>query len=450
MATVVTKPSAKLAVDGGTPEWTGGWPGDYVGASFIGEEERREVLDVLDRQTLFRFYGPQTPDKVATLEREFTRYIGAKWALGVTSGTAALKVGLAGIGIGPGDEVIVPAITFIASAGAVLAHHAYPVFAECDDSFGLDPADAAKKITPRTKAIMPVHLGGVACRIDELVQVARSRGVQVIEDCAQSAGASFKGRRVGSFGDAGCYSFQTQKIMTAGEGGLVVTSEPAVYERAFRYHDHGGYRFGNQGVRVSGSTDAAGAGESAPPPAQLEAFVGEVYRMGELTGAVALAQLRKLDTIIATTRQFKQRIVDGIADLAGPNTFAFRAIPDPAGDAGTRLGLILHAPDRAEAFSKAMRAEGFPVSRVYGGEPVYATPQILHRRPSWAVDDADAARRPLVPESYGPAPKYEMGMCPRTEALLKRTASLPIHPLLTDAHVEATIKAFRKVVAALL
>src|SRR6266542_39604 len=287
----------RLAVDGGTPIREVPLRAEYPGASMIGDEERRQVMEVLDRQTLFRYYGPQTPDKVATLEREFARYVGTRWALGVTSGTAALRVGITALGIGPADEVIVPAITFIASAGAVLAARAYCVFAECDESFGLDPADLERMITSRTKAIMPVHLGGAPCRMDEIMDVANRHHIPVIEDCAQSAGASYKGRRIGSIGTVGCFSLQTQKIITSGEGGMVTTSDPVVYERASRAHDHGSYRFGRQGARVSGSTDAAGVDESAAPPPQLQPFVAEVYRMGELHGAVALAQLRKLDDI---------------------------------------------------------------------------------------------------------------------------------------------------------
>jgi 8-amino-3,8-dideoxy-alpha-D-manno-octulosonate transaminase len=437
-----------LAVDGGEPAVVDPWPGDYAGASFIDEEERRQLLEVIDRQTLFRFYGPQTPDKVATLEREFAAKVGARWALAVTSGTAALKVALAGLGIGPGDEVIVPAVTFIASAGAVLAHRALCVFAEVDDSLGLDPADVARKITPRTKAIMPVHLGGVACDMVPLMEVARRHGIPVIEDCAQSAGASYKGRHIGSIGDVGAFSLQTQKIITAGEGGVVTTSDPVIYERAFRYHDHGGYRYGRQGVRVSGSTAAAGLDEFAPPATQLAPFVGEVYRMSELTGAVALAQLRKLDTILETCRRHKRRLTEG---LDGLNGFTLRRVPDPAGDCGTRVGFTLDDPSRAEAFGKALRAEGVPAHLVYGGRPVYAESQILNRRPSWAKDDADAARRPLVPDVDGqpPAP-YGMGMCPQTEALLQRAFVLPIHPRLTDAQLDGTVHAFEKVTAALL
>jgi len=439
----------RLAVDGGTPAVTEPWTHGYTGAAYIGEEERHEVLEVLERRALFRYYGPAPPDKVATFEREFARTIGTRWALGVTSGTAALKVALAGLGIGPGDEVIVPAITFIASAGAVLAHHAYCVFAECDETFGLDPEDAARRISPRTKAIMPVHLGGVPCRMDELLAVARARGVQVIEDCAQSAGASYKGRMVGSLGDVGAFSLQTQKVITSGEGGVVTTSDPVIYERASRYHDHGGYRYGREGVRVSGSTEAAGADESAPPPPQLAPFVGEVYRMGELAGAVALAQLRKLDRILATARHNKRFLVERIAGLRG---FRLRAVPDPEGDAGLRVGLILDDPARTAPFIRAMRAEGVPVSQVYGGLPVYAAEQILHRRPHWAAAGDDPRARPLVPlgEPYGPPVRYELGMCPRTEALLARAISLDVSGALSQAQLDGAVRAFAKVSAALL
>ncbi|MBI3971033.1 MAG: DegT/DnrJ/EryC1/StrS family aminotransferase [Chloroflexi bacterium] len=450
MTTVVRTDT--LAIEGGTPAVTLPWTTGSTGAQWIDEDERREILDVLDRKSLYRFYGPQKPDKVATLEREFAAYIGTRWALGVTSGTAALKVALVGLGIGPGDEVIVPAITFIASAGAVLSHRAYCVFAECDESFGLDPDDVARKITPRTKAIMPVHLGGVPCKMDEVMAVARARDVKVIEDCAQSGGASYKGKKVGSIGDAGAFSLQLQKIFTAGEGGLISTSDPVVYERSFRYHDQGGYRYGREGVRVSGSTEAAGAEENAPPPAQLAPIVGEVYRMGELAGAVALAQFRKADRIMAKARANKRRVSDGIAGLEGKG-LRFREIPDPAGDAGIRIGVILDDPSRTEAFCRAMRAEGVPVSNVYGGKPVYEAGQILHRRPSWAVDDEDAARRPLVPVGgpYGPPIEYEMGMCPRTEALLARAVSLDVSSThLTDAHLDGAVRAFHKVSDVLL
>jgi 8-amino-3,8-dideoxy-alpha-D-manno-octulosonate transaminase len=430
--------SEQLAIDGGDKAQTLEWPGDYAGASFIGEEERRHILEVLDRQTLFRFYGPQTPDKVAQAEREFAARIGAKWALGVTSGTAALKVALAAVGVGPGDEVIVPAVTFIASAGAVLAHGARCVFAEVDASLGLDAADVARKITPRTKAIMPVHLGGVATDMDPLMEVARAHNVAVVEDCAQSAGCSYKGKPIGSIGTVGAFSLQTQKIITAGEGGFVTTSDPLVYERAFRYHDHGGYRFGRQGVAVSGSTEAAGAsgdGSAAPPPpAALDSFVGEVYRMGELTGAVALAQVRKLDLILEACRRHKRRLVEGVDGLPG---LTMRHVPDPAGDCGTRFGFTLDDPSKAERFGQALRAEGVPARLVYGGQPVYAEPQILSRRTHHgnAVD----------PE--GPA--YSMGMCSRTEALLKHTFTMPIHPHLTDTHLNGTVRAFEKVTSAL-
>ncbi|RLG98512.1 glutamine--scyllo-inositol aminotransferase, partial [Candidatus Bathyarchaeota archaeon] len=208
----------KLAIEGGKPvrekPLRGGWPG----AMMIGEEEKKAVLEVLESKSLFRYYGPNPKYKVAQFEKEFAEFIGTRYALAVTSGTAALNVGIAALEVGPGDEVIVPAITFIASAGAVACQRAVPIFAEVDYSLGLDPEDVEKKITERTKAIMPVHLQGVPCRMDELMEIAEKHGLKVIEDCAQAAGAKYKGRRVGSIGDVGAFSLQLNKLITCGDG----------------------------------------------------------------------------------------------------------------------------------------------------------------------------------------------------------------------------------------
>ena len=171
--------------------------------------------------------------------------MGATYGLAVTSGTAALICGLVGLGIGPGDEVILPAFTWIASASAVVAVGAVPILAEVDDSLTLDPEDVEARITPYTKAILPVHMRGLPCKMDELMTVARKRNLKVLEDSAQADGASYKGRRVGSIGDAGAFSLQFNKILTSGEGGMVITSDQAVYERAVMFHDVvGGQRNG--------------------------------------------------------------------------------------------------------------------------------------------------------------------------------------------------------------
>lgn len=230
--------SRKLAVEGGTPAIREPLPPMYPGGMRIDAEEEAAVLEVLRSKRLFRYYGPNPgPSKVAELEQEFAARMGASHGLAVTSGTAALICGLMGLEIGPGDEVILPAFTWIASASAVVAVGAVPILAEVDDSLTLDPVDVEAKISPYTKAILPVHMRGLPCKMDALMGVARKHNLKVLEDSAQANGASFKGRRVGSIGDAGAFSLQFNKIITSGEGGMVITSDRMVFERAVMFHD---------------------------------------------------------------------------------------------------------------------------------------------------------------------------------------------------------------------
>jgi 8-amino-3,8-dideoxy-alpha-D-manno-octulosonate transaminase len=227
-----------LAIEGGKPTKERPDPPMYPGGMLIGEEEEQAVLEVLRAKRLFRYYGPEPgPSKVEELEKAFAEHAGTRYALAVTSGTAALICGLQGIGVGPGDEVIVPAYTWIASPGSVVAVGAVPVVAEVDESLTLDPADVERKITPYTKAIMPVHMRGTPSRMDALMDVARRHGLKVIEDAAQADGASYKGRRLGSIGDVGCFSLQFNKILTSGEGGMVITNDEQVWKRALMFHD---------------------------------------------------------------------------------------------------------------------------------------------------------------------------------------------------------------------
>ena len=215
----------------------------------------------------------------------------------MSSGTAALSTALVGLGIGPGDEVIIPAYTWIASALACIAIGAVPVIAEIDQSLGLDPEDVRRKITPYTRALLLVHMSGVPAHVDALCAIAAEKGIRVLEDVAQADGASFQGRRLGTWGDAGAFSLQFNKIITTGEGGMVITSDRAVYARAAAYHDVGARDY-----------------EGHP----LEQVVpGINCRMAELQGALGLVQLSKLEGLLATMRAYKQRIVAAVQDLPG-------------------------------------------------------------------------------------------------------------------------------------
>ena len=300
-------------------------PGSY----WIGEEERREVLDVMESGYLSRYGDPDDPRfkrKVLQLEEEFARYSGASHALALSSGTGALWTALAALGIGPGDEVLVPGYTFVATYSAVIFTGATPVLTEVDESLGIDPRDLEQRITARTKAIVPVHMMGAPCDLAPIVEVARRHDLFVLEDGCQALGASYRGRRVGTYGHLGAFSLNYFKTITAGDGGLLVTSDPDLYRRAFALHDQG-HSPARAGVEIGART-----------------IMGMNLRINELTGAVALAQLRKLDAITSALRA-KKRALASLLEPTG--TYRLRAIHDPEGECGTVLTLIFE--DHREA-----------------------------------------------------------------------------------------------------
>jgi len=367
----------------------------------IGEEEVRAVVEVLRAKSPFRHYGPNVLGKAREFEKAFAARMGTRYALGVTSGTAALITGLAGLEVGPEDEVILPAYTWIACPCAVVALGGVPVLAEVDETLTLDPADVERRITKHTRAIMVVHTGGVAADMDGILAVARKHRLRVLEDCAQSCGASFRGKPIGGLGDVGAFSFQLNKIITTGDGGALTTSDPDIYERAVRYHDVGFLR------------------EQFEIEAKGKAFFGNNYRMSELTGAMALVQLGKLAAILRNLREIKAGIVEGIRDLPGLKR---RESPDPAGDAAATLSFFAPDAQAADRVAAALNAENVSCGKPYGGKTLYENwPDCFS---GWL---ADRKRRGAAT----PVPSYEAGLCPRTEALLRRTLLISLVPILT-------------------
>jgi dTDP-4-amino-4,6-dideoxygalactose transaminase len=254
----------------------------FPGGLEIGKEEEKQVLEVLRSKYLFRYYGPkEMPSKVKKLEEEYARYLGVKHCLAVNSCTSALIAGLIAVGV---------------------AARAVPVVAEVDKSLTMDPADLEKKITARTRAVVPVHMRGMPARMERIMGIARKYNLKVVEDVAQSNGGSFQNRKLGSFGDANAFSLQYHKIITAGEGGIIATNEDLLYTRAQAYHD----------VAACWRKD-----RFAPPEFAGEIFFGVNFRMSELTGAVALAQFGKLDGLVARMKRNKKRIKDRLAGLKG-------------------------------------------------------------------------------------------------------------------------------------
>jgi 8-amino-3,8-dideoxy-alpha-D-manno-octulosonate transaminase len=406
-----------LAVDGGAPVRTT-MLDHRRGAAALGADERAAVLEVLDSQQLFRYGGL---GKVAAFEAAVGARFGSH-ALATSSGTAALTAGLAALGVGPGDEVVVPAVTFIATANAVVVAGAVPVFCDLDDSLGLDPAHLASLINERTAAVVPVHLENVVCDMDGVLAVAKD--VPVLEDACQAMGSTYRGKPAGTLGTAGCFSLQLEKNITSGEGGVFLTRDEQLHLRAARYTDQGG-----QFV----------TGRGAPRGEIDEPFVGENLRMTELAGAIAGVQLDRLDDLLAAMRTNKRKVLDGIGSVDGLTP---RGAHDPDGDGGSSC--FWYAPSAAVArqFVGALLAEGIPSAQLYGGRPVYANAAYLARRTA-APSRSPWARHPVHVS-------YALGDCPRAEDLASRAVGVAISPHWSASDLDDVVEAVRKVAAALL
>jgi 8-amino-3,8-dideoxy-alpha-D-manno-octulosonate transaminase len=412
----------KLAIHGGEPAVQEALPPMYPGGMLIDKEEEQAVLESLRAKRLFRYYGPNPgPSKAAQLEEQFAAFMGAGYGLAVTSGTAALICSLISLGVGPGDEVIVPAYTWIATAAAVVAVGAVPVIAEVDESLTLDPVDLELKITPFTRAVIPVHMRGGPCRMDRIMAVARKHDLKVIEDAAQADGASFQGRRLGNWGDVGAFSLQFNKIATSGEGGMLITSDQKVWERATMYHD------------------VVGGHRNHVPEASI--LPGVNFRMPELLAAVALVQLGKLDGMLMAMRRNKQVLKDSLSGAAAQKGVRFRTIHDAAGDAA--IALIFYLPEREQALrvAEALNAEGAPSFVMYSPDQVdYHIYQhwspIMNQR-TWTPEGGPWKNHPRKVT-------YEREMCPRTLDLLGRAIHLDVSPSLTNTNLEELCEALEK------
>jgi 8-amino-3,8-dideoxy-alpha-D-manno-octulosonate transaminase len=424
----MTNTQQKLAIDGGEAAVRAPLPPMYPGGLRIGAEEEAQVLEVLRSKRLFRYYGPEPgASKVAELEERFSALMGAKYALAVSSATAALLCGLAALAVGPGDEVIVPAYTWVASAEAVMGVGAVPVVAEVDESLTLDPRDVERRITSRTKAIIPVHMRGAPCDMDALVEVARRHNLALLEDAAQADGGSYKGKRLGSIGDVGAFSFQFNKILTSGEGGMVITQDEDLYNRAVMVHD------------------VVGGQRNKIPAEQI--IPGLNFRLSELQGAVMLAQLQRLDGLLGQMRRNKALLKGAVEGIARQKGVAMRALHDADGD--TAIALVFFAPSagQADQLSRALNAEGAPAAVLYHPEHVD-----YHVYTHWApvVNKRGWSENGSVWQRHGGEVGYGPEECPRSLDLLSRAVHLDISPDLTSENIEELAEALNKVIGAIL
>ncbi len=299
------------------------------GYEFFGEEERKEVEEVLETGILMRygFDGARKGRwKAKELEEAINKKFGSRHAQLVCNGTAALTTALASLGVGYGDEVIMPSFTFVASFEAVLSVGAVPVLVDIDDTLTLDPSAVKQAITDKTKCIMPVHMCGSMADMDALQAICKEHNLYLLEDACQSIGASYKGKYLGTIGDAGTFSFDFVKTFTCGEGGVVMTNNPDLYMKADAFSDHG--------------HDHKGVDRGA----DLHPFIGYNYRISELHAAVGLGQIKKLDDFLAIQKRNHATLKAMLQEIPG---ISFRRIPDPAGDSCTFLSWFL--PDEAAA-----------------------------------------------------------------------------------------------------
>lgn len=392
----------------------------YWGTQYYDDAERDQLNDVLKTQSPFRWYGKVQPMKVATFEKEFAQRMRAQHVLAVTSGTAALQCAINALEIGPGDEVILPAWTWHSCYSAIVLAGGLPVFAEIDESFNIDPTDIEHRITPHTKAIMAVHLQGSPADLERILPIARKHKLRVIEDCAQSLGASYKGQPVGSIGDIGIYSLQLNKTITAGEGGAVATNDPVLFERAARFHDLGALRPLHQ--RILGEE-------------HLSPFAGCNFRMSEFTGSVLLAQLRKLERIVKDVRSNAQRVYQGISDLPA---IQFRRQPDAAGQLGSGVYIDFKTKERRDRFIQLMKAENVLASPPSGSAILPIQPYIENKatvHPAW----------PTFNSERGKAIRYGAVSCPRTIEILGRFGGVLMDPKFTSRDTDDIIAAIRRV-----
>jgi dTDP-4-amino-4,6-dideoxygalactose transaminase len=416
-------PTETLALDGGTPIRSASLPAPYLGTSVYGREELDLLTEVIEKKLPFREYGDGMPHMVRDFEREARAYFDMPCALATATGSGSHYCAMAGVGVGPGDEVIIPSFGWYTDFEAPVLVGATPVFADIDRSLNMDPADFERKITPRTKAVIVVFFQGATNDMDAILRIARAHRILVIEDCAQACGATYKGRKIGGLGDVACFSFQQNKILSTGDGGLLLARDPVIFERAVRFHDLGFVR----------PSLKAQFGEEHVPE-----FAGCQFRMNEFTGAVALAQLRKLDSAILDVtrrhyRNLKKRVLEECPGLK------LRPVGDADGDAGIAFFMDFGTPARAAEFAKALSAEGLRVG------PSSGCCNLLHAALVRNKQQVHPALPPFGPGCPGESVRYSPELCPQTDDVVNSMVCVALAPKFTDADLDDIARGIIKV-----
>lgn len=377
------------------------------GNELFGAEERKEINEVLETGILFRYNHEEQRKghwKARDFEQELAAFVKARHTLLCSSGSTAVAIAMAACGLGYGDEVIVPPFTYIATVEGILLGGGIPVFADIDETLNLSPEGIEAVITPRTKAVMLVQMCGAMGRMDEIIDLCKRKNLKLIEDSAQALGASYKGQFAGTMGMMGCYSLDFFKIITAGEGGAVVTNDTELAKRAECFSDHGHDHIGtNRGM------------ENHP-------WIGFNYRNSELHAAVALAQLRKIDFILEKQRKHKKILHDTLSQFS---EVSFRHYPDPAGDSATFLSFFLPDESTTKRVFKAMGENGITGIQYWYDNNYHYLKNWEHLREMKTV-----AQLPV--QALGSPQNYQTLQMPQSDAVISRLISMVVRVTWTE------------------
>ena len=391
-------------------------PKGGLGWSVIDQQEIDAVVSILKNPGYLFRYSNERETECNGFEREVCEKTGFKHSLMVASGTSALTICLSAYGVGPGDEVILPGYTYIATASAVVTVGAVPVIAEIDDSLGLDPADVEKKITPYTKAIITVHMQGVPGKLAKLREIAKKNNLYLIEDACQAIGSTYKGEYTGMGSSAAAWSLNYFKIITCGESGVFFTNDSNAYIRGVNAHDPGSPMW-KEGL----------AQDTVIPP-----FTVLGIRGNEVNAAIARVQLRKLDGILEKTRSLKKCL---LSNLDTPVNYTLQHVDDPEGDCGISICFIAKSREIAKKMSDILSEEGLNIGTAFNeGFPdrhiyTYWDAILEKRSPS-------PAGYPWKDPSYKGNVSYAKDMCPNTLDILGRSMRLAINPAMKDINME--------------
>lgn len=381
------------------------------GYELFGAEERKEVNDVLETGIIMRygFDGPRKGNwKAKELEAAINETFGSKYAQLTSSGTTALTAAMAVLGIGYGDEIIMPSFTFVASFEAVLSVGAVPVLVDIDETLTLDPAAVRKAITPKTKCVMPVHMCGSMARLDELKQICEEHKLILLEDACQSIGATYKGKSVGTIGHAGTFSFDFVKTITCGEGGVVMTNDEALYTKLDGYTDHG--------------HDHLGVDRGA----DLHPFIGTNFRISELHAAVGLAQIRKVQGFLTTQKKNHTQLK---SLLAAVPEVSFRVIPDEKGDSCSFISWFLPTEELTRAVVAELKAQGILPGNFYWFDNNW------HYVRKWDHLKEVKSLAPLSPEQTAALKQLQTQDFSASDAIISRCISTAISLLWTEEQI---------------